>query len=345
MRNRLYRILQKNLYRFGIYTQYYPSDKAIHYHLKSKSIIIQNYELNKVCSSLRSAKDHLAYNSLLKKFVPLWNAEIKETTFVLGAGGGESSLNFFRKVKINDTYYFEKVYYSLHDDLKRIKWFSQNAYNIIDRFGVVAPRLHRMYEGEAFVIVYFEFLNLEKLDNLEIEVSFINLSKKLYKASLDEAFIGLKNNVPDYIKDFRNHFEYKNKIAQAEQRLLSHRISIKRMEDEIFHSKIILTHGDIQDKNGFKDCILIDWDTFGLYPIGFDLAFSCFHLLLTKRVKSISPDWLNKNFKMDINTEDWDDLKRNYNYFLFVFLATYFKKDDYKEIELSLLENLRPYGS
>src|SRR5690554_6717645 len=98
MRNKIYKILQKFLHRFGIYTQYYPSDRAIHYHLKSKPIIIQNYELNKVCKTIKASKDHKFYNSLLKRFVPIWNVEIKEATFLLGGGGGESSLNCFRKI-------------------------------------------------------------------------------------------------------------------------------------------------------------------------------------------------------------------------------------------------------
>ena len=160
MRNKTYKILQKYLHRVGIYTQYYPSDKAIHYHLKSKPIIIQNYELNKVCKTIKASKNHKFYNSLLKRFVPLWSVEISEASFHLGGGGGESSLNCFRRVKINDSIYFEKVYFKDNEDLKKVKWFHQNVAQFLNSYGVVVPPLCFMDEGKAFVIVYFEYLNL-----------------------------------------------------------------------------------------------------------------------------------------------------------------------------------------
>lgn len=84
------------------------SDRAIHYHLKSKPIIIQNYELNKVCQSIKASKNHQFYNSLLKRFVPLWNIEIKQGLFHLGGGGGIGSLNCFRRVNIHGSICFER---------------------------------------------------------------------------------------------------------------------------------------------------------------------------------------------------------------------------------------------
>ena len=345
MRDKIYRILQKHLHRFGIYTQYYPSENAIHYHLKSKPIIIQNYELNKISNTIRASKNHAFYNSLLKRFVPLWSAKINEASFVLGGGGGESSLNCFRKVKIENIDYFEKIYFSPHDDLKRINWFDQNAYQIICKYGIVAPKLYQKYEGEAFVIVYSKFLDLNKLDDSEMEENFISLAKKLYHASLDEGFIKLDSNIPHCITDFRNHFEYKNKIVEADHRLSSYGISAQRVEKEVISSKLVLTHGDIQEKNAFKGFVLIDWDTFGLYPIGFDLAFLCSRLLASEKMKDVSSDWLVKNFRNDITSENWEDFERNFNYFLYIFLSRHFKQDYYKQLEIRLIEKLKQYDS
>lgn len=341
MRNRIYKILQKFLHKFGIYTQFYPSAKAIHYHLKSKPIIIQNYELNKVCKTIRSANDLEFYSRLLKSFVPEWTVEIIEPSFVLGGGGGDSSLDCFRKVKIGDSYYFEKVYYSQHDDLKRIIWFHEKVSDLLNNYGIVAPKFHNLCEGEAFVIVYHQFLNLKKFNSSAIESNFITLAKKIYRASADERFIQMKNNAPDYITNFRAHFEYRNKISQAKHRLTSHNISTEIIENDISSSKHVLTHGDIQEKNAFQGLMLIDWDTFGLYPMGFDVAFTCYHLLISEKIQNLSSTWLGDNFKNDINPEDWRDFKKNFSYFLFVFLASHFRKDLYKELELGLVENIR----
>lgn len=339
MRYKIYKTLQKHLHRFGIYTQYYQSERAIHYHLKSKPIIIQNYELNKVCQSIKASKNHQFYNALLKRFVPLWDVEIKQASFHLGGGGGVGSLNCYRRVNMNDSIYFEKVYFKEHKDLQRIKWFKQYVAQHLISYKMVVPELHCMYEGEAFVIIYFDFLNLKKLENSEMEFNFISLAKQLYQASLK--FEMPKSDIPKIILDFKTHFEYKNKIEQAEFRLSNHGISIQEMETNIICSKLILTHGDIQEKNCFQNHMVIDWDTFGLYPIGFDVAFLIFRLIETGKIKNIPSDWLETNFKKDIELVHWNDFERCFNYFLYIFLSTYFKNGHYADLEEKLIEELR----
>lgn len=337
MRYIVYKTLQKFFHQFGIYTQYYPSDRAIHYHLKSKPIIIQNYELNKVCQTIKASRNHRFYSALLKRFVPLWNIEIKEAWFLLGGGGGQASLNCFRRVIINNTIHFEKVYFREHEGLERIKWFNQHVAQLLNN-KVGVPQLHFMYEGKAFVIVYFEYLNLKKIENSELELNFISLAKRLYQASLE--FEIPKTGIPAYITNFKTHFEYRNKIEQAELSLSNHGFLIHKIEKEIFSSKLILTHGDIQEKNAFKNHILIDWDTFGLYPIGFEVAFSIFRLLETAKIKTIPSDWLDKNFKKNVEPKHWRDFVRNFNYFLYIFLAIHFKNEQYLDLEKRLIDGL-----
>lgn len=345
MRSKIYQILQKYLHKIGVYTQYYASDKAIHYHLKSKPTLIQNYELNKLCKTLKSAKNHTFYNSLLKMFVPTWDAKITDALFISGGGVGESSLDCFRKVTIDGTHFFEKIYYQGHDDLVRIKWFSVHAYSLMINQGIVAPQVKKMYEGDAFVIVYFEYLNLEPLHHSEIEENFIYMAKKLYSASLKKDITTLDTTIPECITGFKHHFEYKNKIAQANKVFSRHTISNSKIEEKIKSSTVTLAHGDIQEKNAFKNYMLIDFDTFGLYPIGYEVAFVCFRLLITKRLKKLPTNWLETNFIQDISLEHWEDFERNFNYFLCVFLATFFKKEPYKYLESQLVEKLKQYDT
>ena len=344
MKKKFYKILQKQLQKFGVYTQYYASDRAIHYHLKSKPIVIQNYELNKVSKSIQVANNHSFYQSLLRKFVPDWDIKIEAAQFIFGAGMGASSLDCYRRVNINGNSYFEKVYFSEHDDLKRIKWFHLNAYNSISRFGITAPALHNLFEGKAFVITYFQFLDLLPLVHSEVEENFISISKKLYLASLEEHSIKDGNDIPEYVKSFQSHFEYKNKLAEAKHKLTGHGVDFQEFEKAVKASKLIFTHGDIQEKNAFKNSMIIDFDTFGIYPIGFDVAFCCFRLLITDKIQNLVPEWLENNFKKDIKVDDWEQFDRNFTFFLFVFLATYFKRESYTYLEERLAEKIKYYN-
>ncbi|QAA81359.1 hypothetical protein EI546_06290 [Aequorivita sp. H23M31] len=341
MKSKFYKILQKHLHKFGIYIQYYPSDKAIHYHLKSKPVNIQNYELNKLSKTIRSAGNHSFYNSLLKRFVPSWDVALENASFVVGGGGGESSLNAFRKVKIGGTFFFEKIYFSEHEDLKRIRWFYQHASALLTESGLVVPKVRAMYEGDAFVIVYFNFLDLKSLEDFEMQSAFFKVSELMYRASMDTVFTAKGNELPEYLTNFKNHFEYKNKISRGKLRLGDIRISQVQIEKNVSSSKLIFTHGDIQEKNVFKNQINIDWDTFGLYPIGFDFAFSCYQLLKDEKISPKSVDGIIEDCKMGIDKNYWIEFERNFVYFLFIFLGNYFKKEDYKELELGLIQKMR----
>ncbi|AFL81709.1 phosphotransferase family protein [Aequorivita sublithincola DSM 14238] len=344
MKVRFYRILQKQLHRFGIYTIYYPSAKSIHYHLKSKQIIVQNYGLGKLSSSIKASNNHSYYDSLLQKFVPSWKLDISRAFFITESGGGESSLNTFRKVRVDSHWLFEKVYFNSCNDVKRIKWLDKHLSIRLLEFGIKLPELHWTFEGEAFTIAYFDFFDLHNLTSFEVENDLLEIVKRLYQVSEGTTLIKNKYADIEYLNDFINHFEYKNSIKTAENRFLKHGILIKEFEQKAKKSKFIITHGDLHEKNVYKGFVVIDWDNVGLYPIGFEVAFIYYRLLNSGRINNFSPEWLENKFKNTIQVNDWLDFERNFFYFLFIFYSKSYKIDQYQTIEGILIKKLKSYS-
>ncbi len=302
--------------------------------------------MGRLCSSIKASDNHEFYNSLLQKFVPSWKLDILEAVFIPESGGGESSLNSFRKVKIDGNWYFEKVYFNSCDDVKKVIWFNHNLRDRLMEFGINTPKLYSNFAGESFTIVYFDFLDLIRIQNaIELENSLIEIVKKLYQISAGKSFIQTKNLGIEKFKNFRDHLEYKKNIDGASKRILKDDILTEDFETKAGESKLIISHGDLHEKNIYKDFVLIDWDNFGYYPIGFDPAFLSFRLLTSGRVNDYSSGWLENNFKEIIGDKDWADFERNFYYFFFVFTAKYFGNEQFMSTYSHVIEKLKFYNN
>src|SRR5699024_7184083 len=105
------------------------------------------------------------------------------------------------------------------------------------------------------------------------ERSLIQFSIILYHISCAQESYLRKLEIPDLIQNFKNNnHTYRRHISKAKTRLQEEKINIKSFQKSLDYSKSIITHSDIHERNGFKNKILIDWDFFGIYPIGFDPA-------------------------------------------------------------------------
>jgi hypothetical protein len=122
--------------------------------------------------------------------------------------------------------------------------------------------------------------------------------------------------------------------------LNNHGIDINMLEKAVAASKRVLTHGDIQETNIYRNSILVDWDSFGIYPMGFEPAFTYFRLLVKNRDRANCILWLEKQYKQDILEEDWIIFKCNFIYFLFVFSQKFFLKNELIELKQELVSAL-----
>jgi thiamine kinase-like enzyme len=331
------------LQRKGIYAQYFPTSKHIYDFLKGKPLQIREYELSRIAATLSIADNHKQYEKLLKAFVPGWQIEIKKTQFV-GKGIGDSSLNTYRKVAIGEKRYFEKVYFNVHQHLQTVRWFEKHIYDMI-KGEITVPLIRKMFHGELITIVYYDYFDLINVREEIIESHLIQFSKVLYDISHRYRFALKKLAPPDSIRDFRNHPAYQSfkKIYSANTRLLKHGIDLKSLEKLIDQSKCILTHGDINKQNAFKNAILIDWDSFGIFPIGLDPAFIYYCLAIDKNKKANSLAWLKEYYYNVIPEEYWMEFERNFTYFLYIFSLNRFDKGKFEHLEQQLIKKLKEY--
>jgi hypothetical protein len=269
--------------------------------------------------------------------------EIQKASFI-GKGIGVGSLDSFRRVSTRRKDYFEKIYFNSHEDLERIKWFQEHIYALI-QYEIKVPRIQKMYSGDLLTIVYFEYFNLTDLKEGRKEKAIIEFSKGLYRIScVNEASLS-KLEIPTNLKDFRKHFEYQSNINLARYKLEEYGIRCSLFEQEAASSKHIITHADIQETNVFKDSVLIDWDTFGIYPIGLEPAFIYFRLLMKNSHRGADVmDWLEKHYSEVLSERDWKDFKRNFLFFLFVFSAKRIHRGIFEYIEQPLITKLKNYN-
>jgi hypothetical protein len=320
--------------------QYFTKFKHFHKFLKDLTIRVLEHGLKRITNNLADSGNHKYYEIILKTLIPIWQIDIKEAKFI-GVGIGDGSLDTHRKVTIGNKLYFEKVHFNSYQDLQKVQWFQNHIYELI-KDKIKVPRVQKTYRGKLLTIVYYDYFNLTKLGNKSKESSLIQFSKALYqiscmnKSDLDEL------ELPESIKGFKNHFQYQRNITLAGAELAKHGIDLKAIEKLVEHSKCVLTHGDLNEGNGYKKEALIDWDLFGIYPIGFDPAYIYFRLPVKNNLKVMN--WLKQHYSNVVSEKDWSTFERNFIYFLFIFSIYRFDKEPYSYIEQELIENLKYYN-
>jgi hypothetical protein len=338
-------IIRKYLQKTGFYIQSFPTPEHFYESLKNKPASIKIYELKRVANYAGSAGNHRFYNKLLKAFIPDWQIDIKKAQFI-GSGFSPSNLNTYREVTVRDKPYFEKVYFSGHRSLQAVQWFQEYGYPLI-KDEIKAPGIQKVYHGELLTIVYYDLLSLTVLEEETEEHRLIQFSIKLYNISCARESYLKTLDLPDLIENFKkNNHTYWGHIHIAKNKLQEKAVNIRSIEKSLDNSKRILTHSDIHTKNGFKDATLIDWDFFGIYPIGFDPAMIYYRRMKHNKVKQYnSINWLSEHYRSAILPEDWRDFERNFIFCLIVFAIKLFNSGLFKSIEQQLMARLEHYGA
>jgi hypothetical protein len=338
------KLIKKYFLKAGILIQRLPAADDFYRSLQNKPVEVKKYELKRITRSIGLAENHDLYEAILKVFVPAWQADIKEAEFT-GSGISGSSLDTYRKVTIKSKHYFEKVYFNSRQDLQTVQWFEEHVFDLIKN-KIKAPAIQKKYSGELLTIVYYDFFDLHKLEKEAEENRLIQFSKDLCHISYNYEGYLTKLNPPDSIENFRNNNTYQKYIHLAGPKLLKHGIDMKSLEKEIDHSKCVLTHSDINEGNGFKNAVLIDWDHFGIYPMGLDPAYIYYrNLLRDQKDENFGHwHWLKKHYTAIIREEDWQSFERNFTYFLFVFSAKLFAAGRFLPVEQQLIKKLKQFN-
>lgn len=279
---------------------------------------VEKYELKKLASNIRIANNQKLYNEILKKYVSTWDDNFTSSEFI-GNGRGVHNLCIYRKVCFEGIYYFEKVYFSDSFPLKKIEWFYEHVYPILKDHMNIA-KLFKVIKGYLVTIVYFEFIEFGPLPKEAWYSVFFSISKNMFKLSKEIEKLGEK--APNFITDYRVHEWYKSCVKVAEKRiekLSNNRLTAKGIEEKIHLEPLMFTHGDIHGTNVLSGNYIIDWDTFGFYPHGFESAF-----IFANSVKpptfTCLQDILIKEYEDFVHKDQWEGFELCFLYFYLLFI-------------------------
>lgn len=330
-------IFKRIFQRLGVYIQYYPNPQKLISHLGNKHHKIKEYEIKRVVKNVGIHNDHKFYDKFLKLNIPTWNVEYEDVQF-FGKGSGEFGLNTYRKVKISGKYYYEKVYFNSYPAVKVVLWVSEFIFPLLED-NIKPSKPTFFYKGKELTVLYFPYLNLTSFPDNLIENGLVDYSRKLLKISFSKSLKEMINRAPRSSIDFRNHFLYRRNIKTGSDMLAENGINFMKIENLIEGSRLILTHGDLNEGNGFQDNFLIDWDSFGFFPIGLEVAYLYYRIHLRNNKITNSNVWLSINYKDLIPEKEWCSFNRNFSYFLFIFSCKIFS--NHNLLEKQLLEVLK----
>lgn len=312
----------------GFIIERVPDENKLFFELNNTHEAIQKHVLKRLTDNIRIANNHRLYNRLLKRYVPKWDSNPTTARF-MGNGVGEYSFNTFRKVYFKDKCYFEKVYFNNTYDLSRIEWFYKHI-NPLLKDSINVAKLYRIIKGDLITIVYFEFAELIPLSRATLNSVSFDISKTLIEISGANYVKEIRETAPSYLKDYKLHAYYKGNITLATKmikELSNNRLTPRLIEQVINLQPLVLTHGDIQETNLFANNYLIDWDSFGFFPLGLETAYIlCKNEFFShKREESLTSQDLQKilveNYKTVINKDQWVSFELSCFYFYFIFIA------------------------
>ncbi|REL24201.1 hypothetical protein DYD21_19670 [Rhodohalobacter sp. SW132] len=195
-------------------------------------------------------------------------SDCREATFE-GSGFSTAVLNSYRKLMLKEQVLFEKIYFN--ERKKIILFFRDTIQPQLIEQGVKTARLVRLNEGDKLFATYFEYFDLKTLDSDEYLEKATDVAARIVKVNLSEStdipnsrLKYNKNTFTDALENLQNELEFR--VPDISNLLSESDIYISR------YVKRCLNHGDLSDKNTFKEGKVIDWDNFGWYPIGYDFG-------------------------------------------------------------------------
>jgi len=337
MKERVRNIINMFFFKMGFFPpERVLSGAQIKEDYKNASQDIREFIIRKYFNYFALNNDHKGYEKFLFDYGIEINFSTENKSFLNSKGNGAGSLNTFRKVKKNNDILFEKIYFSYHKDLKHTLFFYDKIYPILKQY-INIPNLNTKIYGDEISAIYFTFLNLKRHSSENVlEEKLITISKTLINLKIEESF-----KPPFYIYNFIEHSEYRLYREIAKNNLRKFNIDLTELEDILIKSKTVISHGDLNISNVYEDNIIIDWDSFGIYPIGFDIAYLYQRLLWKGIVDENYNEWVYSNY-LDFFTEkdEMDIFKMNFLIFLYVFSFRLKKASYFKELENQLRKEI-----
>ncbi len=306
--------------------------------LTLKTILFKKY-----AAYFRHTHNTQLYEEVLQYYVPNWEKIYSKAVFMNVPGGGRDNLNVYRKVKINGEYYVEKVYFthlgyiSIHSS----NWFFKNAYPLIQKH-IKTAEISYSFSSDFLTILYYKFIEIPHNEK-EKDKAIINISKYLYEASFDNTIETLIKVAPKFLKINNLSLMLIQYESIIKSYLLNQNIKVNLIEASIQTNRKVLTHGDLNPSNLISSNVIIDWDTFGLRPAGYEVAYIFWKFLISDFIQEevYALDWLKKEYKDTIIAEEWELFELTFVYYAFIFIYGAHAQTRFTTIQKELLAYLK----
>ncbi|MBU2333518.1 MAG: aminoglycoside phosphotransferase family protein [Gammaproteobacteria bacterium] len=224
-------------------------------------------QLGRKCATRGDAR---LYERLIGKYDPQLKlpSGFQFERFVGFNGKGENTLDSFRVLRSGELNVFEKFYQNGSVDWVKVSFFMNYHAGEIDPSRVYIPKMINSASGEGLVVSHSEY----------VTVLGVGPSKYFDVAltCIDElSRLRLNPSAPELLFDIMLHAGfarcYRKSLGFAKEFGMSLEV-YQRTLDRVLKMQRFVAHGDLSVKNMSAPCYVFDWDNFGYYPPGFDLA-------------------------------------------------------------------------
>jgi hypothetical protein len=217
---------------------------------------------------------------------------------------------------------FEKIY--THNFRKEaFSFFYNHLYEQLICLDIKPPRLDYLLPASSkFQAAYFEKVSQFKCGMRYYINRVFEVSLGLYSIGIHDIPIN-----PDLRYDYRCDSQYSTKresIVAALQRLRpgkNPRIYLEYLEEKINELPKQLTHCDLKFDNLSADNTVFDWDEWGIYPIGYDIAKGIYKYRLTSDTFLLD-NLIEEKCKSCIKQDEWIAFNASIKYFVFSFYSS-----------------------
>lgn len=275
-------------------------------------------EIKTISDDFARRGDHEYYERLLGAYDSAVEFRAMFTErFFIGKGKGRFTLNTYRKIVSGDECFFEKIYSSASIDWRKCCFFYSNIAPGLRAEGLVIPQVLAVTAGDRLAVCLFEFIDIPFVDEGGYFDFLFSTVEKLSRFDFDALI------VPEEFRALEFHFGFARcfrKTQSVLEQAFADNSTLSRMKAYCEAMPRYVGHGDLSLPNMGVDSIVIDWDNFGFYPPGFDLALGA-----VLRGKLLDADALNsiveRVFPSFANRCTFEMLWFSFAFFYCVFLS------------------------
>lgn len=216
--------------------------------------------------------DHRAYERALSRY----DADIVfdgacELQEFIGSGKGQHTLNCYRKLRCDGRWLFEKIYAVESLDWRKCQYFYEHVHPNLDQVAIRVPALLWSMCGGRLAVARFDYVEFSPITPHSYLSEAISISRQL--SCLGPA----RSCVPADLLDLSQHYGFErcfHKTIGVVERAGGDVELLRLMRSHCEALPRFIGHGDLSRPNMAQGALLLDWDNFGFYPPGFDLALA-----------------------------------------------------------------------